>query len=98
MRLREGRKVIDLRPDVDVNKGTIALKLIANSGVKNALFVGDDLTDMDAFIALRSMGEANSLSIAVRSTEVDKEVLKAADLIVDGVDEVKELLRYLADA
>lgn len=53
IRLSEGKKVIEIRPDVDWNKGR-ALRFLretieAATGPTPAVFIGDDRTDEDAF-------------------------------------------------
>jgi trehalose-phosphatase len=53
-----GKKVIELRPPVAVNKGTAVLALAERVGGfepgASVLYAGDDATDEDAFLALRS--------------------------------------------
>ena len=48
-----GRKVLEIRPDVPINKGIAVAALIPARPVKAALYAGDDRTDVDAFPALR---------------------------------------------
>jgi len=57
LRRAEGRKVIEVRPDVDWDKGT-AFQFLRDTlepqiGTPPALFIGDDVTDEDAFRVLR---------------------------------------------
>lgn len=53
-----GKKVLELRPPVTVNKGTAVVALADHVGGfrsgASILYAGDDATDEDAFIALRS--------------------------------------------
>jgi trehalose-phosphatase len=53
-----GKKVLELRPPVTVNKGTAAVALVERLGGfrsgASILYAGDDATDEDAFVALRS--------------------------------------------
>ena len=53
----EGKKVIEIRPPIGVNKGTAISRLIGDLGGFNrgasVLFAGDDVTDEDAFRFLR---------------------------------------------
>jgi trehalose 6-phosphate phosphatase len=59
VRITEGRKVLEIRPDVDWNKGDALLFLIDMLvAIPDApvLFVGDDLTDEDGFRAVAGRG------------------------------------------
>ncbi len=83
-----GRKVLEIRPDVAINKGIAVAALLASTPVVNALYGGDDRTDVDAFTALRTLhddGELEAIAcIAVASDESPPEVAREADLTVDG--------------
>ena len=57
-RRTEGRKVLEIRPNVSINKGiAVAAALIsaAAADIDAALYGGDDRTDVDAFTALRTL-------------------------------------------
>jgi trehalose 6-phosphate phosphatase len=90
---RWGRKVLELRPPVDAHKGTAVRRLLADRGLRRALYAGDDTTDLDAFAALDELELA--VRVAVASEEGPAELLGAADLVVDGPAGVLELLRRL---
>ena len=47
-----GRKVLEIRPNVAINKGIAVAALIPARPVDAALYGGDDRTDVDAFAAL----------------------------------------------
>src|SRR5262249_41194148 len=49
---RWGRKVLELRPISQVDKGTAVQRLVHRAGVRQALFAGDDRTDLDAIRAI----------------------------------------------
>jgi trehalose 6-phosphate phosphatase len=55
---RPGKKVFELRPDLDWDKGSALFAIIDALGVApdRTLFIGDDLTDEDAFRALGDRG------------------------------------------
>ena len=50
-----GRKVLEIRPNVAINKGIAVAALIPARPVDAALYGGDDRTDVDAFTALRTL-------------------------------------------
>jgi trehalose 6-phosphate phosphatase len=85
--------VLEVRPPVDAHKGTAVRALVARTGVRRALYAGDDRTDLDAFDGLE--GLELGLRVAVASPEAPAELLAAADLVVEGTAGVVELLRRL---
>jgi len=99
LRIEPGRQTLELRPPVDIDKGTATGELAA--GMSAAMFIGDDRGDLAAFDALtRLVGDgrlAHALRVAVRSAETPEELLEGADLTVDGPDGALELLNRLAD-
>ena len=96
----EGRKVIELRPDVEANKGTAARKLAHRLGTKSIICIGDDRTDVEMFNAVHALANRgiNGKAAAVMSNEIHPDVLAAADYTVEGVRGVEWLLAEVADA
>lgn len=92
---RWGRKVLEVRPQVDADKGTAVRTLLERSGASRALYAGDDTTDLDAFRGLAEPGLEHAVRVAVASAEGPRELQEAADLVVTGPDELLELLRAL---
>ena len=93
LRPRWGRKVLEVRPPLEVHKGTAVRRLLAESSLRRALYAGDDATDLDAFAGLDGLEVA--VRVAVVSDEGPNELGHAADLIVGGPDELLGLLRQL---
>lgn len=86
-----GKKVFDVKPRVDWDKGRATLALARRFGADRlAVYVGDDTTDEDAFRALAGRG----LTIVVRD---GAERPTAADYALDGVAGVEEFIRRLSD-
>ncbi len=92
---RWGRKVLEIRPPVDADKGTAVRALLARSGAARALYAGDDTTDLDAFAGLVAAELEYALRIAVCSNEAPRALVDAADLVVAGPGELAEILRML---
>jgi trehalose 6-phosphate phosphatase len=104
-----GRKVLEVRPPVDLDKGlgVTALLRTASGGADGAgersliaaVYVGDDTTDLDAFRGLRALVRSGTLQsalcVAVRSDEAPPELAAEADLTVDGTGGVRSLLEAL---
>lgn len=83
-----GRKVLEIRPPVAIDKGTALESVLRETNLTGALYGGDDTTDVDAFRSLRSLRREGALShavcVGVRSDEGPEEISTAADLVVDG--------------
>jgi trehalose 6-phosphate phosphatase len=94
-----GRKVLEVRPPVAIDKGQAVRELVARTGPRRALFGGDDVTDLDAFSALDALVDAGELEAAVRvgvrSDEGPAAIVDRADLVVDGVEGFAEVLAAL---
>jgi trehalose 6-phosphate phosphatase len=98
-----GRMAWELRPPVEVDKGTAVEALLAACGTDAAVaFAGDDAGDLPAFDALDRLAARRPgtgiMRIGVRSTEAPSELLARADVVVDGPEGLAECLRGLVDA
>jgi trehalose 6-phosphate phosphatase len=95
-----GRKVMEVRPPVRIDKGAGVESLIARANVQAAMYVGDDVTDLDAFHALKRLARDGTLQhavcVGVRSDDGPPEIEAEADVVVDGTEGVQELLAALA--
>lgn len=95
-----GRMVLEIRPDVSIDKAAAVEGLLRGRGLRAALYGGDDRTDADAFRGLHRLREAGELeaaaAIAVASEEVPEALLAEADARVDGPQGYLEALRSLA--
>ena len=96
-----GRKVLEVRPPVRVDKGGAVQRLLRDVDVDAALYAGDDTTDLDAFRALTELAESGRLKAAVRvgvrSDEGPPAIAEEADVVVDAGDGVRALLAALLD-
>ena len=93
LEVRWGRKVLELRPPVDADKGTAVRTLLAEHGLRRGLYAGDDTTDLDGFRGLDGCEVA--VRIAVASSEAPPGLRKAADIVVGSPAELLDLLRQL---
>lgn len=95
LRIAHGRRVAELRPDVNWDKGRALKWLMARVvGPQPALpvYAGDDLTDEDALATVCEDG----LGIVVRSDE-HGDRLTAAHVAVDDPEQLCRLLELIAD-
>src|SRR3954467_13601091 len=94
-----GRKVLEVRPSVEVDKGRGVRRLLRDAELDAAVYVGDDTTDLDAFRGLRSLAAEGRLNTAlcggVRSDETPPALEQEADLLVDGTAGVRGMLEAL---
>ena len=58
LRTHWGRKVLEIRPPVRIDKGTGIASLLRDADIDAAMYVGDDDTDLDAFRGVRELAEA----------------------------------------
>jgi trehalose 6-phosphate phosphatase len=95
-----GRKVLEVRPPLAIDKGRGVRLLLDGRDVSAALYVGDDVTDLDAFAGLRALVDEGRLTTAVcvgvLSDETPAQIEERADVLVDGTRGVLELLTALA--
>jgi trehalose 6-phosphate phosphatase len=94
-----GRKVLEVRPPVPLDKGRGIQRLLRDAELDAAVYVGDDRTDVDAFRGLRAVAASGRLRhavcVGVRSEETPDVLEAEADLLVDGPRGVRDLLRAL---
>jgi trehalose 6-phosphate phosphatase len=105
LKLQPARMAAELRPPVPTDKGTAFETLLDGGfGWDAAAFVGDDAADLAAFDALDRMQRATAAGprplhtarVAVRSSEIPAELLRRADVVVDGPPGVADVLSRLA--
>jgi trehalose 6-phosphate phosphatase len=94
-----GRKVLEVRPPVQIDKGAGIRSFLEGTDIEVALYAGDDITDLDAFRTLEQLVDAGRLSHVVRvgvtSDEGPEAIAGQADVVVAGTDGVRELLTAL---
>ena len=99
LRITVGRGVVEARPPIRADKGTAVRVLIEEYEPERATFIGDDTTDLDAFRELERLREEGKLKeivrVGVASEEGPPEITTEADLVVEGVEGVDEVLRAL---
>lgn len=100
--VHSGKMVFELRPPVDMNKGTAFRTLVSDYMLDAAIYLGDDVTDADALKAageLRAAGTCYGVGLGVRhADDTPQEVINYADVLADGVDGVSDFLDWLSNA
>ena len=94
LRLAGGKKIFELRPDIEWDKGLALLHLLGVMGLDGddvtALYIGDDETDEDVF---RIFAEGRGIGIVVGTEHRET----TADFALEDPDQVMEFLGGLAD-
>jgi len=94
LHLGHGKKVFELRPDIDWHKGEAVRWILARLADTQPgivpIYLGDDITDEDAFRALAGHG----VCIAVRHDETRP---TAADYTLADTEDVRRFLEWLDD-
>ncbi|HEX3425945.1 MAG TPA: trehalose-phosphatase [Acidimicrobiales bacterium] len=90
-----GKQAVELVPPVATDKGRVVAELAR--GLTAVCYLGDDLGDVPAFVALHRLAASgvSTLAVAVRSSETPPELLAQADATVDGPPGALALLRRL---
>jgi len=97
--IREGKMVIEIRPPVQVDKGSVVATLVREYSLRGIVFVGDDLTDIDAMHALRRLSRETGLavlSIGVGGNEAPAGMRAAADIVLPEPEAVASFLSCLS--
>ncbi|GAA2589898.1 trehalose-phosphatase [Dactylosporangium fulvum] len=97
LRLQSGRMVLELKPPGQRDKGSVLRE--ETEGLSCAWYFGDDVADLRAFAALDARAEADpdflAVRVAVANAESGQALIEAADLHVDGPEDVPALLERL---
>lgn len=92
LRATGGKRIHELRPDIDWDKGRAIEALIAELDVEDHMpvYVGDDLTDEDGFRAVKAR---DGIAVVVRGEDDDRPTI--ADAALDTPDDTRRFLAEL---
>lgn len=92
VKLTRGKKVVEIRPNINWNKGKAVKWMQKNIAKKRAtnIYIGDDVTDEDAFKAL----DESAVTVKVAR---DAKVKTEARYFVNNPTEVRYFLQWLLD-
>jgi trehalose 6-phosphate phosphatase len=92
--LTRGKEILELRPPIQVHKGTAALEwaksISALEPGGSVIYIGDDRTDEDAFRALRAAAPHAAITIRVGEPEAGETTF--AEFAVASPDQVRDFL------
>jgi trehalose 6-phosphate phosphatase len=94
LRATGGKRIHELRPDLDWDKGRAIETLLDELGAEGRvpLYLGDDLTDEDGFRAVKARG---GVAIVVRGEDADR--MTFADAALETTDEAERFLDELRE-
>lgn len=99
--LRPGRMSVEIRPIGLGDKGVATRAIVERFGLRGAVVMGDDVTDLDMFRAVAEARSAGVLRAAIigvggADREVPPEVIAEADAVLDGPEAAARFLAALA--
>ncbi|MDD3985478.1 MAG: trehalose-phosphatase [Methanobacterium sp.] len=100
VKIIEGRELLEIRPPVGYDKGSVLHEFISENHIKKIIYIGDDINDISAFRKLKELSEKNEvkgISIAVNSIGTPEEVKESANFYVENVKETYNFLEWLSD-
>lgn len=100
MKLSDGKYIVEVLVPLAVNKGHALRQFVQRLDLQGVVFAGDDRTDLDAVLEigrLRQEGKA-ALAIVVQHPDTLPGMLEHADIIVQEVDGMAQLLREIVDS
>ena len=99
--MSEGKSVVEVRPPIELSKGTSLASIVQERGLAAAIAMGDDVTDVDMLLSVRALTASGALqagiAIAVCGDETPPALLEAADYAVNGPEGAARFLRLLAE-
>ena len=99
LRIIHGKMSINLSPPVELNKGTAVLELIQEYRLQGGIYLGDDITDIDAFRAIRTAShdlDFQGFAVGITSPEMPQRLVAEADFTLNGVNDVECFLKWLS--
>lgn len=100
LRCTPGKMIVELRPLAHVTKGTALAEIVAKNSLTSAVFIGDDVTDVDGFRALHEMRARglHTLAVGVVTADAHPDIAAHADVIVNSVHEIVDVLTQVGES
>ena len=104
LKVTPGKMVYEIQPKVDWDKGKAVQYLRHALGVEGdefvSLYLGDDITDEDAFLALKQSDDGPGIGVVVADLGDPEQAGRttAADFVLESTGEVQQFLNTLAHA
>ena len=100
LRTTRGKKIVELRPAIGVNKGTAAVEFAEQHGAfashGSVLYAGDDRTDEDALRELRARSpRAVTVRIGGDDGDDDGDTETSAEFVLESPEQLRRVLEWL---
>lgn len=100
-RIGHGRKIVEIRPIGLGDKGSAVHEIVQRYGLRGAVVMGDDITDLDMFRAVAELRDDGSLrgaiiGVAGPDGETPREVSAASDVVLSDPEQAAAFLALLA--
>jgi trehalose 6-phosphate phosphatase len=98
LKFSQGNMIFELRPPVEINKGSAFRQLIETHHLDAAVYLGDDTTDLDALRMARQLRDSSvcwAVGLGVASDHTPPARPTTADLMLSGIQEVETFLAWL---
>jgi len=99
MQLSEGKRAIEIRVPLNINKGHALRSFVQRHKLQGVLFAGDDRTDIDALLEIERLRfeGIKGVGVAVQHADTLPELLAHADIVVQEVEGMVELLHKIVE-
>lgn len=98
LELFTGKMVFEVRAPIGIDKGQAFRKLVTEQKIEAGLFLGDDISDLNALRTaqqLRAENECDAWGVGVQSEDAPEALAATADFLALGVEDVEGLLDWL---
>jgi len=91
--------VIEILTPLTINKGEALRRYVQQHKLQGVLFAGDDRTDLYAIQTLAQLRQSgmNVLSVGVQHSDTPQELLEQADIVVQDVAGMAQLLHEIVE-
>jgi trehalose 6-phosphate phosphatase len=99
MLLHEGKMVVEIKVPLAIHKGQALLEFMRHYDLQGIIYAGDDRTDLDPITEIARLQKEGvaAISIVVQHSDTLPELLERADIVVQGVEGMVELLREIVE-
>jgi trehalose 6-phosphate phosphatase len=100
LEMAPGRRLLELRPPLSINKGTTLLQLVKDHRLDAVVYLGDDISDVDALKAVRTLRETSTcygigIGVAHEDSPHIEQIHVWADAYGTSVVDIEEFLEWL---